>query len=124
MFEHSDSDININLMSSFKNNKKIFLNGGDNIELIKGGFPRIKICDSEIIKKITEKKKREFSNKNIISIKDMINSKKSESLSLINLITEPNIFINKEIGKDLNLVNLESEKKINNISIDIIIGKK
>jgi hypothetical protein len=122
MFELSDSDININLISSVKNNKNIFLNGGNNIELVKGGFPRIKICDNEIIKKITEKKQREFSNKNIISIKDMINSKKSESL--IDLITEPNIFINKENRKNLNLVNLESEKKINNISIDIIIGKK
>jgi hypothetical protein len=120
MFEQSDIDIN--LISSFKNNKKVFLNGGNNIELIKGGFPRIKICDNEITKKITEKKQREFSNKNIISIKDMISSKKSEFL--LDLITEPNIFVNKEIGKDLNLVNLESDKKINNISIDVIIGKK
>jgi len=89
------------------------------IELIKGGFPRIKKCDLEFIKKLTEKKPREFSNTKIMSIKEIIKAKKNDSI--INLITEPNIFINKDINKlDIN----SNIKKINNISIDAIIGKK
>ena len=47
-----------------------------NINVIKGGFPRIKICDNEITKKILEKKPREFSHQKIISIKDMLKMKK------------------------------------------------
>ena len=47
-----------------------------NINTIKGGFPRIKICDNEITKKILEKKPREFSNNKIMSIKDMLKMKK------------------------------------------------
>ena len=59
-----------------------------------------------------------------MSIKDMLNTKKSDSI--IDLITEPNIFIDKQIGNDnsvLNIIYDENEKKINNISIDLIMGK-
>jgi hypothetical protein len=135
MFESSENFSDINLI--MKNNKliqnkkineetiKFGGNSENNIDVIKGGFPRIKICDNEIAKKILEKKPREFNNKKIMSIKDMLNIKKSDSI--IDLITEPNIFINKQIGINdnsmLNIIHDESEKKINNISIDLIIGK-
>ena len=113
MFEYSENLNDINLQGGSTKNI---------IESIKGGFPRIKICDSEIIKKILEKKPKEFSNKNIMSIKDMIKIKKSDAI--IDLIIEPNIFINK--SKDTSILNIIKEDneitKINNISIDLIIG--
>ena len=152
MFESSENLSDINLKYTFKDkHNKLFKNkkmnegqisiggnstifdrrisiGGNSentIDIIKGGFPRIKICDDEITKKILEKKPREFNNKTIMSIKDMLNTKKSDSI--IDLITEPNIFIDKEIGNDnesiLNIIYNENEKKINNISIDLIMGK-
>jgi hypothetical protein len=82
-------------------------------EFIKGGFPRIKICDKDFIKKLNERKPREFSSKDILRIKDIMSAKKSEPL--FDLMTEsPNI-----------VVEGDSEfKQINGISIKTIIGKK
>ena len=116
MFELSDTIDNI------------YLEGGSvskSLDLVKGGFPRIKICDNEIVQKIINKKPREFSNKNIMSIKEMINSKKSEQESIIDLIIDqPNIIIDRESGSHLNIINdSQYSKKINNIPIDFIVGK-
>jgi CO dehydrogenase/acetyl-CoA synthase alpha subunit len=97
----------------------IYLEGGNTtkpLDLVKGGFPRIKICDNKIVQNIINKRPREFSNKNIMSIKEMINSKKSNQEPMIDLIIDqPNIIIDRESGSYL--------KKINNIPIDFIIGK-
>jgi len=83
-------------------------------ELIKGGFPRIRICDTEFVRKLNEHKPREFSNKNILSIKEIISLKKTEPL--FDTITETtNVIVD---GGNFN------NKKINGISINSIIGKK
>jgi len=86
------------------------------IEQIKGGFPRIKICDEEFIKKITERKPREFNSKNIISIKEMISHKKSNIINILD----------RDYGLDskLNIVYNNSDyDKINGFDIDIISKK-
>jgi hypothetical protein len=100
-------------------NKNI-LKGGNKKEfgeLIKGGFPRIRICDEEFLRKIDERKPREFSNDKIISIKQLLEKKKTQ-------IEDP--FIN--IAESLNIISggedTSRSKKINGISIDAIIGKK
>ena len=86
-----------------------------NINIIKGGFPRIKICDTEITKKILEKKPREFSHNKIMSIKDMLKLKKKIEPS-------SNIFNNiNSINEDINII--EDNANINGISIDLITGK-
>jgi hypothetical protein len=93
------------------------INGGTNDdkdgEFIKGGFPRIKICDDAFIKKIKERKPREFNRGNILRIKDIIATKKEDSL--FDLMTEsPTLIIEGDA----------EFKKINGISIETIIGKK
>jgi len=97
------------------------LNGGDNsstkVELVKGGFPRIRICDEEFVRKINEKKPREFSNKDVLTIKEIIQSKKNEQL--FDLLDSPNI------TNVIDVINGGNEtKKINGIPISSIIGKK
>lgn len=98
------------------NKSNIQLGGNDKElgELIKGGFPRIRICDTEFVRKLNEHKPREFSNKNILSIKEIISLKKNEPL--FDTITDtPNVIVN---GGDFD------NRKINGISINSIIGKK
>lgn len=82
-------------------------------ELIKGGFPRIRICDEEFLRRLNDRKPREFSNKEILPIKQLLERKKSEPL--FDSIETTNIIIDG--GSD-------NKKKINGISIDAIIGKK
>ena len=96
------------------------LNGGstekETAEAIKGGFPRIRICDEEFIKKINERKPREFSKKDILPIKQIIQSKKSEPL--FDLLTDsPNSTNIIEGGSN------EKKDKINGVLISSIIGK-
>jgi len=85
------------------------------IDIINGGFPRIQLCDIEFVNKLLEKKPREFSNTNIISIKDILANKKKNNIN--NIISEPNIFIDRNI-EYLNIINTDSEK-INNININV-----
>ena len=85
-----------------------------NINTIKGGFPRIKICDTEITKKILEKKPREFSHNKIMSIKDMLKLKKKIEPSYSSLLNITNDTMNIIPGP---------ESKINGVSIDLITGK-
>jgi hypothetical protein len=91
-------------------------------ETIKGGFPRIKICDKEFIKKINERRPREFSNTNILKIKDILEKKKNiqEINPLFNLLSDSTENVVVISGGD----NEKKNKKINGISIDTIIGKK
>jgi len=92
------------------------LNGGNNkVEQIKGGFPRIRICDEEFVKKINERKPREFSKKDVLTIKEIIKSKRNEQL--FDLLDSPNITNVIDGGNETN-------KKINGIPISSIIGKK
>ena len=99
------------------------LEGGNNneqiSETIKGGFPRIKICDKEFIKKINERKPTEFSNKNILKIKDILEKKKNiqEVNPLFNLLTD-------STENEVIISGGFKTEKINGISIDTIIGKK
>ena len=94
--------------------------------IIKGGFPRIKICDIEITKKILEKKPREFSNNKIISIKDMLKMKKKTETSL-NLLSDPQIIngLQSNFVSDNEIMNIikDTNDEINGISIDLITGK-
>lgn len=94
--------------------------GNDNQvnESIKGGFPRIKICDEEFIRKINERKPREFSNKDVLTIKEIIKLKKTEPL--FDFLTESV----QPVNIDSSTMTGGTEKKINGISIDTIIGKK
>jgi hypothetical protein len=86
------------------------------IPFIKGGFPPVKICDDEFLKKYEDRKPREFSNKNIISIKDMLASKKKEVL--LDLLSEPNIILNKR--NTGSKTKSKNNKKINIIDSDNI----
>ena len=90
-------------------------------ETIKGGFPRIKICDKEFIRKINERKPREFSNKDILKIKDILDKKKNtqEINPLFNLFTDTTDDVVISGGGYNN-----NPKQINGISIDAIIGLK
>jgi hypothetical protein len=99
------------------------LEGGEDTqvlsETIKGGFPRIKICDKEFIKKINERKPREFSNKDILKIKDILDKKKNtpEINPLFNIFVDSPDDVVISGGENNN-------KQINGISIDTIIGLK
>ena len=88
-----------------------------NINTIKGGFPRIKICDTEITKKILEKKPREFSHNKIMSIKDMLKLKKKIEPSS-NLLNRVNGIINEE----MNIIE-DNNVNINGVAINLITGK-
>ncbi len=88
--------------------------GSESVEPIKGGFPRIRICDEEFIRKINERKPREFSKKDVLTIKEIIKSKRNEHL--FDLLDSPNITNVIEGGGET--------KKINGIPISSIIGKK
>jgi uncharacterized 2Fe-2S/4Fe-4S cluster protein (DUF4445 family) len=93
---------------------------------IKGGFPKIKICDTEITKKILEKKPREFSNNKIISIKDMLKMKKKTESSL-NLLSDPQMInsLQSSFASNNEIMNIikDTNDEINGISIDLIIGR-
>jgi hypothetical protein len=93
---------------------------------IKGGFPKIKICDTEITKKILEKKPREFSNNKIISIKDMLKMKKKTESSL-NLLSDPQMInsLQYSFASNNEIMNIikDTNDEINGISIDLIIGR-
>lgn len=111
MFTFSDSLSNIKLV------------GGENnldntCDKIQGGFPRIIICDQEFIQKINSRKPREFSNKDVLTIKEIIQSKKTEPL--FDILSDTN---NINID-DMNGGNIDKKKKINGVSIESIIGKK
>ena len=94
--------------------------------IIKGGFPRIKICDIEITKKILEKKPREFSNNKIISIKDMLKMKKKTETSL-NLLSDPQIIngFQSSFSSENEIMNIikDTNDEINGVSIDLITGR-
>ena len=93
-----------------------------NINTIKGGFPRIKICDNEITKKILEKKPREFSNNKIMSIKDMLKMKKKTESSF-NLLSTSNIISGFQSNNEIMNIIKDTNDEINGISIDLITGK-
>lgn len=93
-----------------------------NINTIKGGFPRIKICDNEITKKILEKKPREFSNNKIMSIKDMLKMKKKTESSF-NLLSNSNIISGFQSNNEIMNIIKDTNDEINGISIDLITGK-
>ena len=93
-----------------------------NINTIKGGFPRIKICDNEITKKILEKKPREFSNNKIMSIKDMLKMKKKTESSF-NLLSSSNIISGFQSNNEIMNIIKDTNDEINGISIDLITGK-
>jgi hypothetical protein len=93
-----------------------------NINTIKGGFPRIKICDNEITKKILEKKPREFSNNKIMSIKDMLKMKKKTESSF-NLLSNSNIISGFHSNNEIMNIIKDTNDEINGISIDLITGK-
>ena len=93
-----------------------------NINTIKGGFPRIKICDNEITKKILEKKPREFSNNKIMSIKDMLKMKKKTESSF-NLLSSSNIISGFQSNNEIMNIIKDTNDEINCISIDLITGK-
>jgi hypothetical protein len=97
-----------------------------NINVIKGGFPRIKICDNEITKKILEKKPREFSHQKIISIKDMLKMKKKSETSL-NLLSDPQMIngLQSSFFSENEIMNIikDTNDEINGVSIDLITGR-
>ena len=76
-----------------------------NINTIKGGFPRIKICDTEI------------SHNKIMSIKDMLKLKKKIEPSS-NLLNRINGIINEE----MNIIE-DNNVNINGVAINLITGK-
>lgn len=83
-------------------------------ELVKGGFPRIKVCDEDFLRKLNERKPREFSSDKIISIKHLLEKKKTQIEDPFN-----------SMGETLNVIMTGGENNIiNGISIDAIIGKK
>jgi hypothetical protein len=95
------------------------LQGGENNEtkgeFIKGGFPRIKICDENFIKKINDRKQKQFSSKTIMKISEIMSAKTNDTTSLFDFMTDTPTVI---------MENNDDLKQINGISIDTIIGKK
>ncbi len=95
--------------------------GSETVERVKGGFPRIKICDEEFIRKINERKPREFSKTDILPIKEILKTKKNDinnDKDLFNLIDSPSSIINTISG------GVETnDRKINGVSISSIIGQ-
>lgn len=87
--------------------------GSDQVERVKGGFPRIRICDEEFVRKINERKPREFSKKDVLTIKEIIKSKRNEHL--FDLMDSPGMTNVIDGGNE--------DKKINGILISSIIGK-
>jgi hypothetical protein len=96
------------------------------MSIIKGGFPNLIICDDMLNNKINSVTKKNFSSKNVVSLKELIATEKKSSFS--SMFTEDDT-------NDINIVGGEKSSKtkirymkgkdvkINGVPLHSIIGK-